>query len=158
MKIAKIEHNRCDSYEVTTWVWAPDDWTFEQFDAAVERARTAYQAVVDAWSAERKVADPGFQPDYKKHPDKTVREVDEEFAVLKEAYKSWSAEKSKAQKGFAHYLAAEGMVEIWNHEPELKTELYWGHQHGKTIRYDETRMTDKYNGQAYPEDHKFMRL
>lgn len=141
MKVAKINHYRCDDFSATTYVWVPDDTTQEQFEDAVFKAQDVYLAFCREFAARIKVGDPGWVVDYRNYPNKqaTLAEIDEEFAAKKAVYNEWHEQEKKAYKTFGEYLRAEGYIPLWDHEPELLIEeLDWSHYHGIHIGYEDT--------------------
>ena len=146
MKVAKVVHYRCDDYSATTYVWIPDDMTNDEFIANVRHAEIDYLAFVEEFSKVDKVKDPGWSPDYKKFPDKTVTQIDAEHAVLKKEYSEWKTKETQAYKSFEYYLRKYGCIPLWEYEGCIETTVDWGHRHGQTIdyenTYDDERMQD----------------
>ena len=137
MKLVKVEHMRCDEYSCETYMMAPDEMTVEQFEQAVENAQNKMQNFIDNYKKLIEVPYPGYNPDYKKYPDKTVKEIDAEFKIKMDAYNVYKKEKDKGYKTFGEYLQEEGLTPLWKYESEFEVSCHWGHQHGTDIEYDE---------------------
>lgn len=141
MKLAKVEHERCNEWSGSTYVWIPDEWTEDDFDRAVDEAADKYLKFVEAWKdapAPNK-ATSYSKPDYEAHPDKTVAEVDAIHEKEKEVYAAWWAEQQQSKRSFGQYLEAEGCKPFWDDcGVAFTTMIYWGHRHGWPIDYEDT--------------------
>lgn len=143
MKLAKIDYTRCSEWDGYSLVWVPDGWTQDDFEAAVSRAESAYLAFLKRFDddAEPPVAKAYGQPPYKDFPDLKVAEVQALWDEQKRAYAEWERDHSKGRKGFPAFLAGEGIEAIHSHEPELVTEVDWGHRHGVRLDYEAKPVT-----------------
>jgi len=150
VKLVRIEHERCQEPDGTTWCFAPDDWDQERFEQAVFSAKRAYQAAMDAYMKEAKEQDfpPSIYgswrppPDYSKYPNLTVKEVQEkhekDFAeVLRKREIALAGTHS-----FAWFLEQEGLVQFHDAKADLYAELNWGHRHGTPLSYQQKSAWD----------------
>jgi len=148
MKLARIDHVRCDSYDATTYVWVPDDMTEDGLDDLVSAAQRSYlKAEDDLAKSPDAPPNPGYFPRYDAdmNASKTVAEVKAEHAAAKAAYEAWEKRRNAARKSFAEHLVAvsSGAVKFFCDGGELlRTEARWGHRHGTTIDYGETNPND----------------
>lgn len=140
MKLARIEHVRCDEYGGSTLVWVDDGMTEEDLQAAVDRASARYLAAATEHMKEVKKTGPPHQPDWNFHRDRVIGEVLDEHERKKAEYKDWANGRRRALRGFDQYLEdEEGITGFWDNEAELNAEVDWGHRHGTPIEYGETK-------------------
>lgn len=159
MKLARIEHVRCNSPEATTYVWVPDDMTEDGLGTLVDAAQKAY---LDTETALAKSPDappnPGYSPRYDAdwNAGKTVAEVKAEHAAKKAAYDAWEARRNASRKTFTEHLVrvSDGLVKFfWDNEPDLEVAAQWGHRHGTVIEFGETDVNAKDFGRTpWPSD------
>lgn len=140
MRLVKIIHNRCDETQGYTLAWAPNEWEQEQFVDAVFAAEKAYLAVLDAFKEAEPPNDyrPSAQPNFKAYPSMTVAAVQAEWEAKRAVYDAWRAEQEAFKRPFVFYLEQQGLTALWEHDPDLTTEVYWGHRHGTSIDYSAT--------------------
>jgi hypothetical protein len=146
-KLGQMYHEKCGEWTgERTLVWIPQDWTHEQFAEAIYRARDNYLAYLKTF---KDMKPPegwtewwyGGKSDFvAKHPDLTVRAVDELWKEEERKYKEWDAERKRASKDFDDYLKDEGCLLFWQYEPdEFFVLMDWGHHHGYGINWKETK-------------------
>lgn len=136
MKLVRIEHLRCDSWDTSVYFVAPDTITREQFRSDVSSAQKAY---LDARAAFEKLTP---QPELglsnlESFPENITvveakRQRDEAIRLSKE----WVAARSRVSGSFSAHLQALGyrsFHELGDDEL-LTTGANWGHHHGE--RYD----------------------
>jgi hypothetical protein len=136
MKLVRIEHSRCNEYDGTEYMLAPDDWNEYTLEELIEE--TVNELIADA----KAVKDPPFgeprpfQPDYDKHPDLKVSQVQALHATQKEEYKVWREENNHLERSFEERLTEKGFIPIWHQDADtIKVKTYWGHNHGLTLNY-----------------------
>lgn len=147
MKLAKVNHGRCDDrYTATTYVWVPTETTGEQLQTWADAARNAFLKAEADFAAEPAAKFPGYRFELDKaDPKMTVGEAQAYFTVLQDEYRAWEKRKEAAKHAFAKYLiAASGgkAVGFYGHDAEVKAEISWGHKHGTKIDYSEVSPTD----------------
>jgi len=136
MKVARITHIRCNEHDAGTYVWIPDEWTKEELELAAEKAQQDYLNALKDWENTQEIKYPGYSPNYKDFPDKTVREIEAEFKIKSEKYKLYSDKKKQATQSFGYYLRPYGVKMLWEHDG-IDVELDWGHNHSKSFDYKE---------------------
>lgn len=143
MRLVKIGYVRCRDWDGYSLGWVPDSWTQEEFEAAVLRAEDAYLAFLKRFDeeAEPPVKEPRFAAAYDDYPDLKVSEVQALWAEQKRVYTEWKRDYDKGRRGFPSFLADEGIEPLYEHEPELVTEVDWGHQHGVRLEYEAKPIT-----------------
>ena len=141
MKLAKIAHYRCDSYESTSYVSIPEDMTVEQLDEYVDLAATK---AIEAEKLAKGVAPP--YPDQnsliKTMPkDTTLAQVDTELEKRKKEYAEWEAKKNTSRRSFLSWLE-----EVSNNTilpisdldcGDFEVSCHWGHNHGLSPEYSD---------------------
>jgi hypothetical protein len=142
MKLACIEHYRCDEPAAHTYVWVEPEWSEEQFEEAVERAEKAYNEALKAYK-EQQGEDPyprgaWPEPDYKDFPDMTVAEVQKIHEEKRAEREKWKATKTRALRPFSRFLEDEGLVNFYSVDAEYETTVWWGHRHGERLDYEDT--------------------
>jgi hypothetical protein len=86
---------------------------------------------------------PDHWPPYKKHPEKTVREVEEAHAKQKLSYDKWLHENKRLTRSFKDRLLERGFVGLWQENPDvLEVRAFWGHNHGLTLNYEHVTYPD----------------
>lgn len=146
-KLGQMYHEKCGEWTgERTLVWIPIDWTHEQFEAAVYRARENYlnylKAFKDMKPPEGYIDFWGTREDQfiAQHPDLTVRAAKELWEEQKRRYEEWDAERQRARKDFDAYLRDEGCLLFWQYKPdEFFVLMDWGHHHGYGINWKETK-------------------
>jgi hypothetical protein len=141
MKLAKIAHYRCDSYENASYVTIPEDMTAERLEELIGLASNK------ALEAERiaKKAAPLY-PDQRTliqtmPKDTTIAQIEAELEKKKAEYVEWEKLKNQSQRSFYSWLkeVSEGEV-IAIHDREFddfEVECHWGHNHGLSPDYSE---------------------
>ena len=139
MKLVRIGHYRCGDYDCVTFALAPDEWDEARIEVEVDKAHEAYMVEFDkARADEAGPPDPGYSPDFKAHPDKTVGEVMAEHQAAREARNAWDKEQAKTRRRFENFLMDRGFVSLWSDEANAQfVEIHWGHRHGQRLQYGE---------------------
>lgn len=142
MKLAKIEHVRCDEPDCTTYVWTPDDWDEKQFRAALKNAEKAYLSAYQEWQRIKDEAPEKYFANYKDElefyqarPELSVAQAKAEWEEAFARRKAWEVEYNKGQQTFAEFLELEGLTAFIVHEPDFSACINWGHQHGASLKY-----------------------
>lgn len=139
MQLVRISHSRCQEWDGTSFVLAPDNWSEDTINQKLDAAMNAYFEVLDALRQDQNgkpYPNLGFI-DYKGNPDKTVREVQDEHKQKQDANKAWETEHNKRNSGFDSFLTDQGFTSIYSETSEvLVFEADWGHHHGTPIKYD----------------------
>jgi hypothetical protein len=133
--LVRIEHSRCDEYDGTEYVLAPAGWDEARIHAEINTVEQ--EMIADAQALkEPPFGEPPFHPPYEKHPQLTVREVQEQHTKLKADYKAWRDENKQMTRSFADRLRDRGFIGLWEDEAEvLEHDCYWGHRHGLDLNY-----------------------
>ena len=138
MKLARVDHRRCDDYAGTTLVWVDDDMTDEQLQEAVDKAVDAYfQALKDF--SEANEAPPFATINWEQNRARVVADVLEEHQANQALRAEYDKRKRLATNSFDYFLyQQEGVHEFWSQVADMNVEAYWGHMHGTEIMYGET--------------------
>jgi hypothetical protein len=137
MKLARVEHLRCDDTDGVTYVMAPDGVDEDKFQTDVTAARELYQKAIDDFKAL------GAKPVWlteslEDWPDEmTAGEIKQR---VKENYAervAYDDIRSRATHEFGYYLEKLGYTPLRRAEC-LEATAYWGHQHGVDIKYSKT--------------------
>jgi hypothetical protein len=138
MKLARIDHSRCDEYSGTTFVWVEDGMTEERLEEAVQRASEAYLKAASEHMAGEK-PEHVFQPDWQANRDRLVEYVLRAHKEAQEKYAEWDKKRREAWRGFDSFLCEEeGITGFWDRDPDITAKVYWGHRHGQDIDKGET--------------------
>jgi len=146
MKLARVEHDRCGSYDSTTFVWIPDDMTEDEFDKIASAAQKDYLSMVDDFNRSPRIANPGFHPRYEQYPYNTVAEIQRWHKEKLDAWTAWEAKERESRQSFSHFLVAarEGKIKLFYDVPAAVTvTVNWGHRHGQQLDYREPSPTEK---------------
>ena len=138
MKLARIDHERCREWAHTDYVLIPDDMTVEELDKLAKKAFDLYWDSEEAFKKASPVKHPGFIPDFRKYPDKTVREIQEEHDKLVAVFNEYDRKAVNARKPYVAHLydASEGKIKPIHETDGPLTVVNWGHRHGETILFD----------------------
>ena len=141
MKLARISHYRCDSYESTSYVSIPEDMTVDTLDEFIQLAvGKALDAEIQA-----KAVGPAY-PDQttllKTLPkETTIAQLEVEFEKRKKVYAEWEVKKKKSRKSFNDWLkeVSEGkIISLHEHDcGDFAVDCSWGHNHGLSPDYSE---------------------
>ena len=151
MRLARIKHYRCGEpagkWGLSTYVWVPADMDSDELQGFVSAARDAYLDAERAAKETPGCKPPGYGPTiYPNTPDTTtVAELRAEYEKNAQAYKEYNERVDKARKPFAwHLQQVSGFRILQFHEniPDMEVECHWGHNHGTTIDYGATEITD----------------
>ena len=157
MKLAKVEHDRCNEYAATTYVWVADDMTEEHLYALVEAARRSYLQAEEDFKIDAP-KNPGYVPNYKVYPNNSVKEVEDMFNIERLAYKKWEEKRALAREPFVFHLikASNGLAKSFYDMPDaLTVNCSWGHRHGTTIKFGGTYPEKKDLNYPKEEEHRF---
>jgi hypothetical protein len=156
MKLARVEHDRCGSYDSTTYVWIPDDMTEDQLDKIASAAQKDYLEMVDDFNRSPRVANPGFNPRFEQYPHNTVQQIQAWHKEKLDAWNTWEAKSKKSQQSFSHFLVAagDGKIKLFYDVPlEIVVTVNWGHRHGQNLDYSEPSPPEKdFNAQKQDAD------
>lgn len=147
MKLAKVNHQRCDDpYRATTYVWVADDMSATQFQVFVDAARDEYLQLVDAFAKEPAAKHPGYRFDIEKFDSsKSVAEAQAEFKRMQQEHHDWEQRKAATKSTFGSFLSKHSngaIVGFYNFDPAIKAEVKWGHRHGTEIDYTNVTPTE----------------
>jgi hypothetical protein len=149
MRLASVEHVRCDEPDGRTLVWVDDLMTEQGFEERVSNAERLYlEAVKEFMSQESprparmfagsgplNVKDPAIQ-------GMTVAEALARHEALQTAEKERSRVATRAMRSFESFLCdEEGVVPFWDGvdaETAFAGEVYWGHRHGTPLDFGKT--------------------
>ena len=141
MKLARIDHIRCDEPDGATLVWIEDSMTEDDLQEAVERAGKAYVKAVSEFMNTKPpegIQSAYSQPNWERNRDRKVGEVLDEHAKLKEQRTEWDRKRREAIRPFDEFLHQEpGIEPFWEGE-FVNGDMYWGHRHGESIQYGTT--------------------
>ena len=140
MKLARIEHTRCQEWDGNTHVLIPDDWDGDKFRGVVNKCVTkmieaAKKAKDTSETSPSRWTPWGVSIPYKEFPDKTVKEVNAWWADQKRIHEEWLAEIEPIKVKFSDLLKEEGIKQLWEAEEILTADAYWGHHHGISLEY-----------------------
>ena len=141
MKIARIDHNRCNGTAWhTSYVWVSDEVTQSELEKLCETACVLY---LESEREGKKAngSDPGFCPAYEKYPAMKVSEVKREHDERKRLWDEAEKKRKQARKSFAVLLSEISLGRVilfWKHTPDFEVEVNWGHNHGLDVDYGET--------------------
>jgi hypothetical protein len=141
MKLAKIDHERCRETDATTYVWVPDDFTSNGLGIFIKAAQELYLKNEEELKKAPRPAAPGYEPNFRLHPNLTVAEVEAVHKVQVAEYKEWSKKRDNTRKTFSTLLSevSNGLIKgFYDLEPDILAFVSWGHRHGTTIEYGET--------------------
>jgi hypothetical protein len=146
MKLAQIDHERCDEIRAVTYVWIPDDLTVTDLDAFIKTAQELYLKNEEEFKSADKLRDPGYSPNYSLYPPMTVAEINAAHKEKVDAYKIWEEKREASRQTFASLLVevSNGSIkEFEDFPPEFNMVVNWGHRHGTRIEYGETDVCSK---------------
>lgn len=140
MKLARIQHNRCQEWDGNTHVLIPDDWDGNKFREVVSECVYKLIAATKKTKEVRETSPSRWTPygqsiPYKEFPDKTVKEVDAWWAEQKELHEKWQSEVAPIKMHFSDLLKEKGVLSLWESEEILTAEANWGHNHGLSLEY-----------------------
>jgi hypothetical protein len=151
-KLARIDHERCGESigwkngTGYTYVWVSDGVGEDALSALCEKARKSYFDAEDALKKLAPVSPPGYGGTIKGYADgTTVAEIKADYVKKKAAYKDYQELVQKSRKPFSWHLreVSGGLVTLFSDtEPTLECSFDWGHRHGTTVDYGETKMGD----------------
>lgn len=141
MKLAKIEHIRCSSYDGDrTYVWIPDAMTADAFGALVDEAQERYLAAEQVLTQALPVYPGAFTADAYP-PEWTLQQARDQYAQAKQAYQEAEDRHVQARFPFSWHLCqlSPMILDFMAVEPWVTIPCDWGHRHGTTIDYGETK-------------------
>ena len=134
MKLARIEHIRCDEQDGITYVMAPDDTDEDKLQVDVTAARDLYFKALDDFKAQGD--HPGWVTAGDDWPDDTtIGEIKRLIKENGEARAAYNNKRSALIHQFGYYLEKFGYTPLWRYEDVLEATAYWGHAHGVSIKY-----------------------
>lgn len=149
MKLARVNHERCGQpagkWGLTSYFWIEDDITQEAFEELCEKAREAYLSAERALQASSPVPAPGYGPNAALYPDTmTVAEIKADYELKAAAYKAHQDLINAARHSFSWHLVngSHEVQYLWNVPSAVTHDLSWGHNHGVTVDYGETKLGD----------------
>lgn len=131
-RVVRFDHFRCGDYDSTEYLIAPAGMIDEEVTLLARLIKAEVVADAEQVKAERTA--PGFHPDYKAHPDLTVREVQERHAAEQADYKAWKESQKHLTRSFAERLVERGLTSLYDGSGE-GIDLHWGHHHGLDLNY-----------------------
>jgi len=134
MRLVRILHDRCNEWDGTEHVLAPDDWDMDKVYDLVDEA--VKECIVAAKEEIKELPHVPYRPDYSQFPDKTVREINAEHAVKVEAAKKAKTERDELTKTFRQRLLNKGFKSLDADPDSVEVTAYWGHGHGLNFRYN----------------------
>lgn len=156
MKLARIEHDRCNEFDCHTFVWIPDVMERDEFNKIVKLAQEEYLKAESEFKRMTRPLDPGYSPQYDKYPNKTVAEVKTAFDEARIIYTEYEKKLSDARLHFcSHLIKASGdrIKSFWDGDFLITSHIDWGHRHGENLNYKEKSPDDfdLEGSQKYPE-------
>jgi hypothetical protein len=140
-RVVRFVHDRCNEYDSTEYLFAPDGWSDEEIDEAVRAVRD--EMISDAQAISSSPLKPPWHAPYKEHPDKTVAEVDALHAKQHKAYDVWKKENERLTRSFSDRLRERGFLGLWEDEsPAYESCVFWGHHHGLDLNYGPPKRDD----------------
>lgn len=136
MRLVKIEHSRCNEYDGTEYVLAPDHWNEKYLH------ETIHGVVRDMIEDAKRVKNPpfgapGWHPPFDDHPDKTVAEVKALHETAKHTYSEWKKGNEHLSRSFKDRLVERGFTRLESDEADsIKVKTYWAHNHGLELNYE----------------------
>lgn len=151
MKIAKINHDRCQEWDGCSYVWVSDDMTKGILsDLILAAVKSLLKAEDDLQKSPQKPMFPGYTPNYDLYPDNTVSEAKVIHEALAKKYQAWKLLETESRKSFVEHLISisGGSIKDFYDLPDntLRGEASWGHRHGTVILYGETKVNQDPNG------------
>jgi|SRR5271170_1929141 len=153
MKLAEVEHYRCDQpagkWGLSTYVWIPDDMSEHEFGLLCEAARDKYLEN-ERENDTKQPALPIRYLDLESTPPQysdsmTVAEVRAKVKEQTDIYKVFEIKRAQARKSFSKLLVevSNGVIlQFWDEKLAATHKLRWGHNHGVTVLYGETKIGD----------------
>jgi hypothetical protein len=133
MKLVAIEHDRCNELDKTEFYLAPDEMTEEQLGEAVDSAVKQYLVQLD--ELEKLKPDMPYR-ELKNLPDTmTIAEGKQLLAEEEKVRQALWAEKQRLTGHFNDQLLKFGIAPLWQGKDIPTATAYWGHQHGKNLKY-----------------------
>lgn len=150
MKLARVNHERCGQpagkWGLSSYFWVEDGMTEDAFKALCDQAQEAYFSAERALQASFPEPPPGYAPSPQHYPDTTtVAEMNADYEQKVAAYKTHQNLITASRRSFSWHLVdiAKGAVKnLWDVPPAFDTDLSWGHNHGITVDYGDTKLGD----------------
>jgi hypothetical protein len=134
MRLVKIEHERCGSYDGdVTYIFAPDNKSEDEIHHDIDAAQDEYMDAQEKLSAQHKVPYPALSFTGV-NPSLTVAEVLKRHEETKKKYDEAQAVISQNSGSFEDHLVKMGYVRFHDRYDVMVT-LSWGHNHGKFYNY-----------------------
>jgi len=145
VKLARVDHNRCDEIQASTYVWVSEDMGKGEFETRVNIAAKEYEAKLTAVRAampKRRLFGNGPDSAYlANNRALSVNDVIEKWKRERDEAKEQEKLQRAAEGSFASFLCdGENVQTFYGGQPEgmLTDEVYWGHRHGISIAYGST--------------------
>ena len=121
--------------------------TADELQVYVDVARKSYMDAEEEMKLWQPAVPPGYGATIQPNTpdDLTVGQLKAEYEVKAAKWKAYQAAVEAARKPFAHHLTqASGgaILQFWDRKPDLDAECDWGHVHGVTVDYSETKIGD----------------
>lgn len=163
MKLARINHERCNEWNCSTYVWIPDDWTEEHFQIIVSQAKQEYLAHRAKVKEENPPLHPygynleGLRSKYpEEFPDTmTFAEADIKVQEFRQRKKEYDAKISKLDRGLLAFLEDKGVKSFYSYSEGIVPTAWcdWGHNHGQNYDYEDTKIETSYpKEKSYGDD------
>jgi hypothetical protein len=147
VKLARVDHERCQEISASTYVWVRDDMTQKEFEGRVHAATRKYELALTELrehQADKPAFSPYSRPDWERERGRNVSEVLDEFAERQRVAKEREAKERAASGSFLSFLEDGADVRgFYDREEDILTDtVHWGHRHGVSIDYGETEVED----------------
>jgi len=159
MKIAKVEHYRCEEWTATTYVWVPDDMSADQLAGFAEAAYESYWKAEEDFKKLDAPPNPGYAPEYDKSPEKIVAQVKAEHKAKLDAYTAWNKKRNEARLSYPEHLeiVSDGLIKDFHNgvKDAPRVQVSWGHRHGETLEFGDSTPYD-YNREKQDDDERWV--
>ena len=137
-RLVSVDHVQCAETSGYEHFLAPPEWTQDEIDAKVDKITD--EMIRDAKEVQAAVENPGYGPNFGDYPDLTVKQIKEDFAKKREAYKTWKAANDHLMRSFAKRMEDSGFSQLWDAEDKeetgtIRSSANWGHSHGLKLNY-----------------------
>lgn len=115
------------------------------FEDLCKQAREVYLSAERALKESSPVPPPGYSPNIQAYPDTmTVAEMKADYEMKVTAYKAHQDLIIASRHSFAWHLVnlSKDVQYLWKVPAAVTYDLSWGHNHGVTVDYGETKLGD----------------